>query len=233
MQGQYNNPFFKSGYNYHSTWDAARTIVRQEGLPALFHGYKATIFRDLPFSALQFAFYEQERNWAKRWVGSSDIGLGLEIITAASAGGLAGTITCPLDVVKTITQTQLHPLEVAAQSQTSQTATARVSPHESSFNQRHTLPQVHRPRQLRYIATSSPNTTLRSDSTKLETSSILTGLRSIYKTEGIAGLFRGVGPRAVWTSVQSGTMLVLYQLLLKQMAEQSWFNGSAPWGLGS
>jgi hypothetical protein len=31
----------------------------------------------------------------------------------------------------------------------------------------------------------------------------------------MAGWFRGVGPRAVWTSVQSGTMLVLYQTLLQ------------------
>jgi len=43
------------------------------------------------------------------------------------------------------------------------------------------------------------------------------GLRLIYRTEGLAGWFRGVGPRAVWTSVQSGIMLVLYQSLLKEM----------------
>lgn len=43
----------------------------------------------------------------------------------------------------------------------------------------------------------------------------MTGLKIIYKTEGMAGWFRGVGPRFVWTSVQSGTMLVLYQTLLR------------------
>lgn len=51
----------------------------------------------------------------------------------------------------------------------------------------------------------------------IDTSSVLTGLKVIYKIEGFAGLFRGVGPRLVWTSVQSGTMLVLYQALLRQM----------------
>jgi hypothetical protein len=50
----------------------------------------------------------------------------------------------------------------------------------------------------------------------LDTSSVITGLRLIYKTEGFLGWFRGVGPRFLWTSVQSGTMLVLYQFLLKQ-----------------
>ena len=54
-------------------------------------------------------------------------------------------------------------------------------------------------------------------SVTLDTSSVITGLRLLYKTEGIAGWFRGVGPRAVWTSVQSGTMLVLYQALLRQL----------------
>src|ERR1700744_2895835 len=109
LQGRYNNPFFNSGYNYKSTWDAAKTIARTEGVGALYSGYKATIVRDLPFSALQFAFYEQERRFAQNWQGTHDIGLGLEIFTAVSAGGAAGVLTCPLDVVKTRTQTQITP----------------------------------------------------------------------------------------------------------------------------
>lgn len=96
LQGRYNNPFFKSGYNYRGTIDATRTIIKTEGPAALFYGYKATIMRDLPFSALQFAFYEQFQKWAKQWCDSRDIGLPLEIATGAMAGGLAGTITCPL-----------------------------------------------------------------------------------------------------------------------------------------
>ncbi|TAQ87133.1 hypothetical protein B7494_g4524 [Chlorociboria aeruginascens] len=109
LQGRYNNPFFQSGYNYKSTGHAARTIVRQEGFSALFYGYKATIFRDLPFSALQFTFYEQGQIWARQWKQSRVIGLPLELLTGAAAGGLAGVITCPLDVVKTRIQTQVNP----------------------------------------------------------------------------------------------------------------------------
>jgi Mitochondrial carrier protein len=96
LQGRYNNPFFKSGYNYRGTVDATRTIIRKEGPAALFYGYKATIMRDLPFSALQFAFYEQFQKAAKLYRGSRDIGLPLEIATAMLAGGMAGVITCPL-----------------------------------------------------------------------------------------------------------------------------------------
>ncbi|KAI9739263.1 MAG: hypothetical protein M1834_007476 [Cirrosporium novae-zelandiae] len=192
LQGRYDNPYFNSGYNYRSTLDAFRTVVRTEGAGALFYGYKATIFRDLPFSALQFAFYEREHQLAIEWQGSRDIGLSLEILTATTAGGAAGVITCPLDVVKTRVQTQQN------------------SSPESSIQ----APTSRRKNPLSKNPTGASST--------LSTSSVFTGLKLIYQTEGIAGWFRGVGPRFVWTSVQSGTMLVLYQILLKKMAASGW-----------
>lgn len=231
LQGRYNNPFFSSGYNYRSTIDAARTIVRYEGVSALFYGYKATIFRDLPFSALQFAFYEQEQNWAKQWVGGRDIGLGLEVLTGATAGGMAGVITCPLDVVKTRIQTQINPQEGASGSRSIQTCTTlhKLSRSSSIPRQEYAASPVESSQSRRCISTSSPNTSIpKPGSINLDTSSILKGMKVIYKTEGIAGLFRGVGPRLVWTSVQSGTMLVLYQALLRQMeAHPLWDNEGA------
>ncbi|MCJ1235884.1 hypothetical protein MMC14_003858 [Varicellaria rhodocarpa] len=218
LQGRYNNPFFSSGYNYRSTLDAARTIIRQEGFSALFYGYKATIFRDLPFSALQFTFYEQEQKLAKQWVGGRDIGLSLEILTGATAGGMAGVITCPLDVVKTRIQTQLNPQEGAAEpikaSKVRHNSASRSSATSSTTSK--LLPKA--AQQRRCISTSSPSTSIpKPGSANLNTSSVITGLKLLYKTEGLAGWFRGVGPRAVWTSVQSGTMLVLYQAILRQM----------------
>ena len=209
LQGRHNNPFFTSGYNYRSTWDAAKTIVRTEGFRALFYGYKATLARDLPFSALQFAFYEEEQKLAKRWCQGRDIGLGLEILTAATAGGLAGTITCPLDVVKTRIQTQVHATAPSTiiSSQKAHTNTTPIRPSIRTLA----------PQSSRHISTSSPSTsTVKPGAYILDTSSIIQGLRIMYKTEGISGWFRGVGPRAVWTSVQSGTMLVCYQALLRK-----------------
>lgn len=216
LQGRHNNPFFTSGYNYRSTLHAARTIAKVEGYGALFYGYKATLWRDLPFSALQFAFYEEERDLAKRYMGSNNIGLPLEILTAASAGGMAGVITCPLDVVKTRIQTQQNPDIVSSSStkpppSTSLPSSKSTSKHPSPPKQGKPPPSQSRP-----ISTSSPSTALRNHSAAtLDTSSVVTGLKIIYKTEGFGGWFRGVGPRFVWTSVQSGTMLVLYQTLLR------------------
>ncbi|KAI4689280.1 uncharacterized protein J4E88_002630 [Alternaria novae-zelandiae] len=212
LQGRYNNPYFNSGYNYRGTIDAARTIARVEGYSALFHGYKATLWRDLPFSALQFAFYEEERDWAKKYMGSNNIGLPLEIATAATAGGMAGVITTPLDVVKTRIQTQHNgPSPASPPASKAPLSPAAASKHSTPSQTTKTKSTQSRP-----ISTSSPSTTLKAHgAATLDTSSVMTGLKIIYKTEGIAGWFRGVGPRAVWTSVQSGTMLVLYQTLLR------------------
>lgn len=186
----------------------------------MFYGYKATIFRDLPFSALQFAFYEQEQKWAKQWVGGRDIGLGLEILTGATAGGMAGVITCPLDVVKTRIQTQVNPPEETPVKQSVNLGATRKGPARSVPAARpEFVTSPNQPSQLRrFISTSSPNTSMpKPGAINLDTSSVLTGLKVIHKKEGISGLFRGVGPRLLWTSVQSGTMLVLYQALLREM----------------
>jgi len=217
LQGRHNNPYFNSGYNYRGTIDAARTIARQEGFGALFYGYKATLWRDLPFSALQFAFYEEERGLAKRYMGSNDIGLPLEILTAATAGCMAGVMTTPLDVVKTRIQTQHNDVPAPSASSTSTATKPPGTPLSPSTN----APKpVKPPPSARPISTSSPSTVLKNHgAATLDTSSVITGLRIIYRTEGIWGWFRGVGPRAVWTSVQSGTMLVLYQTLLKYFEE--------------
>ncbi|KAJ4288934.1 hypothetical protein N0V90_011275 [Kalmusia sp. IMI 367209] len=218
LQGRHNNPFFNSGYNYRSTLDAARTIARTEGFGALFYGYKATLWRDLPFSALQFAFYEEERELAKQYMGSKDIGLPLEILTAASAGGMAGVITTPLDVVKTRIQTQQpSTLVTPAYPSIAPLSPSSTAKHSTSSKSSKSSMHSNRP-----ISTSSPSTTLRPHgAATLDTSSVIRGLRIIYQTEGIWGCFRGVGPRGVWTSVQSGTMLVLYQTLLKYFEQMS------------
>lgn len=199
LQGRWNNPHFKSGYNYRGTIDATRTIVRTEGAAALFHGYKATLYRDLPFSALQFMFWEQFHAWARIYKNSRDVGVPLELLTGGLAGGLAGVITCPLDVVKTRLQTQIS---------------SSPSPDKEKSQQ---------PReQKRHISTSSPSThRVRPGAAPLQTSSVIRGLSVIYKTEGIKGWFLGVGPRGVWTFIQSGCMLFLYQRLLRQMGV--WF----------
>ncbi|KAI1498925.1 mitochondrial carrier domain-containing protein [Biscogniauxia marginata] len=225
LQGRYNNPFFKSGYNYRGTFDAARTIIRTEGLSELFSGYKATLYRDLPFSALQFMFYEQFQSWARELKQSRDIGKRLEFLTGAAGGGLAGVLTCPLDVVKTRLQTQIDAVPVAGKPKDRASADAKMVLKGTSS--KHSTSSPPPKQQKRPISTSSPSTSLpRPGAIPLDEDSILKGLRLIYKTEGVAGWFRGVGPRFVWTSIQSGCMLFLYQNILRQL--ESWMPMERP-----
>lgn len=51
----------------------------------------------------------------------------------------------------------------------------------------------------------------------LNRNATLKALVSIYKHEGILGAFSGVGPRFIWTGIQSSIMLLLYQVALKQL----------------
>ncbi|KAI0852701.1 mitochondrial carrier [Daldinia vernicosa] len=219
LQGRYNNPYFKSGYNYRGTFDAARTIVRTEGIGELFSGYKATLYRDLPFSALQFMFYEQFQSWAREYKKSRDIGVRLELLTGAAGGGLAGVLTCPLDVVKTRLQTQVDPVPVVSPLKGRSIPETTSGLKESAPKQtKQTQPPPQPKQQKRPISTSSPSThTPRPGAIPLDETSIIKGLKLIYKTEGVGGWFRGVGPRFVWTSVQSSCMLFLYQTILRKL----------------
>ncbi len=138
-------------------------------------------------------------------------------------------MTCPLDVVKTRIQTQINPPDTVTPTSgaaKTQPEPATTSPTKSLGNPRTTHNPSIQASSRRLISTSSPNTSMpKPDAVKLDTSSVMTGLRLIYKTEGVMGVFRGVGPRAVWTSVQSGTMLVCYQELLKWMGANPWLSG--------
>lgn len=181
LQGRYNNPYtIGCGYNYNGLFDAIRTISRKEGLSTFVFGYKETLFRDLPFSALQFAFYEKFRQFAIIYNGSDDLSVPLELLTGSSAGGLAGILTTPLDVIKTRIQTT-----TSANAFT--TFASQNAPSKRNF--------------LSFISRFS----------------ILNALSSIYKAEGIFGLFSGVGPRFIWTGIQSSIMLFLYQFSLKKL----------------
>lgn len=182
LQGRYNNPHTRGcGYNYRNFRNAVSCVAKTEGLSALTFGYKETLFRDLPFSALQFAFYERFRQWAISYnEGSDNLPISLELSTGAAAGGLAGILTTPLDVIKTRIQTA-----------TIDTAGA----------------QIHLTAELAKTATGKI----------MHRFTTLGALHSIYSNEGIKGVFSGVGPRFIWTGVQSSIMLLLYQMTLKQL----------------
>lgn len=127
----------------------------------------------MPYSALQFAFYEQFKKFAKNNCvkPGEQLPLGIDLLTGSMAGGIAGAVTTPLDVVKTLLQTQ-------------PTDTKKIPPKDGSL-----------PPTKHYHG-------------------IIEGLVWNYKNQGLAGLFRGIGPRVFWTSLQSAIMFVIYEQVL-------------------
>ncbi|EEB07398.1 ATP-Mg/Pi carrier protein [Schizosaccharomyces japonicus yFS275] len=189
LQGRYNNPYFKSNYNYRSLVDAIKQITKTEGPRTFFYGYRATLLRDIPFSGIQFLFYEKVRSLFQSYYGREDIGLFGELITGSIAGGGAGFLTTPLDVAKTRLQTGVRPKKNVV-------IDAKLSSLSSP------------------MSTASTTAIPKTQSVRASVT-ITSVLADLYKTEGLRGIFRGVCPRITWTSAQSSLMFVFYESILQ------------------
>lgn len=113
--------------------------------------------------------------------------IGIDMLTGSLAGGIAGAITTPLDVMKTLLQTQ-QSSSATLKKKPASTVTATAAP------------------------TANPAKLL--DPPVKHYSGIMDGMIWNYKNQGLAGLFRGIGPRVFWTSLQSAIMFVVYEQVL-------------------
>lgn len=90
----------------HATTAAAvSNILKTEGPSGFFAGYSSLIVRELPFDALQFPLYEYFKVELARRRGRP-LHTWETSVCGSLAGGLAATVTTPLDVVKTRLMTQ-------------------------------------------------------------------------------------------------------------------------------
>ncbi|XP_054722280.1 S-adenosylmethionine mitochondrial carrier protein-like isoform X2 [Uloborus diversus] len=83
-----------------SSWGILKTTIKTEGYRGLYRGYFCTLFREIPFSLIQFPIWEYLKN-----VWSSHQGFRVRpwqsSLCGAVAGSIAASITTPLDVAKT------------------------------------------------------------------------------------------------------------------------------------
>uniref|UniRef100_A0A3Q3VY59 Mitoferrin-1 n=1 Tax=Mola mola TaxID=94237 RepID=A0A3Q3VY59_MOLML len=92
----YNSP-------YRGLWDCVQTVTRTEGLGAFYRSYSTQLTMNIPFQAVHFITYElmQEQLNPHRHYHP-----GSHIVSGAAAGAVSAAITTPLDVCKTLLNTQ-------------------------------------------------------------------------------------------------------------------------------
>lgn len=92
----YNSP-------YKNSLECATVIIRTEGVRALFRSYSTQLAMNIPFQIVHFSVYEQAQNLLNYDREYKPVS---HIVSGAVAGSTAALITNPLDVCKTLLNTQ-------------------------------------------------------------------------------------------------------------------------------
>lgn len=92
----YNSP-------YQSCYDCVRTVYRTEGLRAFYRSYTTQLTMNVPFQSIHFMMYEFMQD-----IMNTDRQYNpyAHMISGAIAGAFAAAVTTPLDVCKTLLNTQ-------------------------------------------------------------------------------------------------------------------------------
>jgi solute carrier family 25 protein 39/40 len=99
-----------------------RQVVKQGGITSLWSGLVPTLWRDAPFSAIYWSFFELFKRSIKGSLGDSSspppsksVLFIVDFTSGATAGMLSAVITTPIDVIKTRRQMFLTPNQVSLQ----------------------------------------------------------------------------------------------------------------------
>ncbi|XP_005099447.1 mitoferrin-2 isoform X2 [Aplysia californica] len=93
------------GSPYQSTFLCFRDILRTEGAVAFYRSYTTQLSMNIPFQATQFIMYEIMQDYLNH---DRNYDPSSHIVAGAVAGAVAAGITMPLDVCKTLLNTQEH-----------------------------------------------------------------------------------------------------------------------------
>jgi solute carrier family 25 S-adenosylmethionine transporter 26 len=90
----------QSNRHHLTSLSVLKQTLRQDGFLGLYRGYFTTIFREIPFSFIQFPLWEYlKQKWSKHQ--GHEVQPWQSSICGAFSGGVAASVTTPLDVAKT------------------------------------------------------------------------------------------------------------------------------------
>ena len=149
-------------------------IIRKEGIRGLYRSYPLTVTMNIPFASCVVCCNENLKTVIRPWERNNSYFW--YFICAGTAGGLAGLVTNPLDVIKTRLQTQ------------------EVKPSCPSLRK---MWENKKQIELKNLQTTQKQNA--SNDYKLEVRSRYTDIRAtasyIYRTEGLIAFTKGILPR--------------------------------------
>lgn len=104
----YNSP-------YNSAFTCMYSVFRNEGLRAFYRSYATSLMMNIPFQCIHFISYEFMQNLLNR---DREYNAKAHVVAGGVAGGFAAAITTPLDVCKTLINTQEKTLLTASKIRT-------------------------------------------------------------------------------------------------------------------
>ena len=156
------------GY-YKSITHCFRTVVRKEGIGALYLSLPTTLAMNIPYGMIMVTINESVREYLNS--GSTQVSLYSSMVAGSLAGAIAAALTTPLDVIKTRLQTQsLEPISFSTVPIPAECAPT-MNVHMSSASGR------------TVTAAAEP------------VNGAFQAARRIVSEEGLRGFQRGIGPR--------------------------------------
>jgi solute carrier family 25 iron transporter 28/37 len=161
------------GY-YSGMWDCVKSMARTEGIGSFYRSFGTTLAMNLPYGMVMVASNESLK---KMLSPDGKFSLTTSLIAGSGAGAIASAATCPLDCIKTRLQTQSLSGGGIARN-----GAVEVTMHRALHTARpgpmckHLPKESQRPVAIKYSGFSE-------------------AAKDFLRSEGVAGLFRGLAPR--------------------------------------
>jgi solute carrier family 25 iron transporter 28/37 len=83
--------------------ETVKNLIKDDGIKGLYRSYPVTVMMNIPFASIVVSVNENLKTYVKPWNKKNPHYW--YFVCAGTAGGIAGVLTNPLDVVKTRLQT--------------------------------------------------------------------------------------------------------------------------------